>query len=113
MHAAKHTEEECPEEEVPCGLCKDRMLRRLLQGHMVDPMVQAKHMNVMASKVAELTSMCAELRTENATLKRKVRGGALAGGGGGARLTWLLTLRLLTHPTPTLAVLTTWLFLCV
>jgi hypothetical protein len=66
IHAAKHKGEECPEEEVPCGLCKDRMLRRLLQGHMVDPMVQATHMNVMASKVAELEA-------ENATLKRKVR----------------------------------------
>jgi hypothetical protein len=32
----------------------------------VDPMVQATHMNVMASKVAELEA-------ENATLKRKVR----------------------------------------
>jgi hypothetical protein len=72
MHAAKHKAMECPEEEVACPLCQERMRRRLLQGHMVEPAVQATHMNLMAKEMAELKSTCAELRADNATLKRKV-----------------------------------------
>jgi hypothetical protein len=65
MDAQRHKEEECLDEEVACPLCKDRMLRRLLQGHKADPVAQATHMDIMATRMAELEA-------ENATLKRKV-----------------------------------------
>jgi hypothetical protein len=77
VHAAKHKGEECLEEEAECGLCHDRMLRRLLEGHMVEPSVQARHLNLMARSLADLTSKYTNLQAEHAELKKRKVGGCV------------------------------------
>jgi hypothetical protein len=67
LHKALNTEshrETCPEEEVRCGICKERMPRRLLEKHRTDGTTQAKHLDLLASQVVEL-------RAENAALKKR------------------------------------------
>jgi hypothetical protein len=59
------------------------MLPRLLQGHMVEPSVQARHLNLMAASLADLTSKYTDLTSKYTNLqaqhaalkKRKVRRG--------------------------------------
>jgi hypothetical protein len=63
MDTSEH-QKVCPGEDEKCGLCDDRMPRRLLEAHMRDPAALAKHVSLLASHVSQL-------RAENAELKKR------------------------------------------